>query len=80
MQRAGARPLLICGVNMAKKKIGQIRIELVRSGIGRKPNQRKTLKALGLRKLNQKVVKEANPAVLGMVRTVSHLVNVEEIS
>lgn len=64
---------------MAKKKMKQVKIELVRSGIGRKPNQRATLKALGLRKLNQSVVKEANPAILGMVNTVSHLVKVEEI-
>ena len=65
---------------MAKSKEKQIRIELVRSYIGRKPNQVKTLKALGLRKINQSVVKDANPAILGMVNTVSHLVKVEEIS
>ena len=65
---------------MAKKKSTQIKIELVRSGIGRKPNQRATLKALGLRKINQSVVKDVNPAILGMVNTVSHLVKVEEIS
>ena len=64
---------------MAKKKEKQVKIELVRSGIGRKPNQRATLKALGLRKLNQTVIKDANPAILGMVNTVSHLVKVEEI-
>lgn len=64
---------------MAKKKVGQIKIQLVRSGIGRKPNQRATLKALGLRKISQNVVKEATPAILGMVNTVSHLVKVEEI-
>jgi len=65
---------------MAKKKEKQIRIELVRSFIGRKPNQVKTLKALGIRKINQSVVKDANPAIMGMVNTVSHLVKVEEIS
>ncbi len=64
---------------MAKKKSAQIKIELVRSGIGRKPNQRATLKALGLRKMHQTVVKDANPAIMGMVNTVSHLVKVEEI-
>lgn len=57
----------------------KIRIELVRSLIGQKPAQRKTAKALGLRKINQSVEKEANPAIMGMVRTVSHLVKVEEI-
>lgn len=61
---------------MAKK----IRVKLVRSVIGRKANQRKTVKALGLRKLNSVVEKDVNPAILGMVKTVSHLVEVEEIS
>lgn len=65
---------------MAKKKTKQVKIELIRSGAGRKPNQRATLKALGLRKINSSVVKDANPAILGMVNTVSHLVKVEEIS
>ena len=65
---------------MAKKKTKQVKIELIRSGIGRKPNQRATLKALGLRKMHQSVVKDANPSILGMVNTVSHLVKVEEIS
>ncbi len=64
---------------MAKSNTKQIKIELVRSGLGRKPNQRATLKALGLRKMNQTVIKDANPAILGMVNTVSHLVKVEEI-
>ncbi len=56
-----------------------IRVKLVRSTIGRKPEQRKTVKALGLGKLNSVVEKEASPAVLGMVEAVSHLVEVEEI-
>ncbi|MDC7124455.1 MAG: 50S ribosomal protein L30 [Spirochaetales bacterium] len=64
---------------MAKKSVKKIEIELVRSRFGRKPNQQATLKALGLRKINQKVQKEANPAILGMVNTVSHLVKVEEV-
>lgn len=68
--------LTSCGVKMAKK----IRVKLVRSTIGRKPNQVKTVKALGLRKLNSVVEKDVNPAILGMVNTVSHLVEVEEIS
>ena len=64
---------------MAKKKAKKIRVKLVRSVIGRKPEQRKTVKALGLGKMNSVVEKEANPAVLGMVNAVSHLVEVEEI-
>ena len=58
----------------------KIRVKLVRSTIGRKPEQRKTAKALGLGKLNSVVEKEANPAVLGMVQSISHLVEVEEIN
>lgn len=57
----------------------KLRITLVRSPIGRKPNQRRTVEALGLRKMHQTVEKDANDAVLGMVRTVSHLVKVEEV-
>lgn len=64
---------------MAKKKYPKIRVKLVRSTIGRKPEQRKTAKALGLRKLNSTVEREANDAILGMVRAISHLVEVEEL-
>jgi len=64
---------------MAKKKYPRIRVTLVRSTIGRKPEQRKTVKALGLRKLNSTVERDANDAILGMVRSVSHLVSVEEL-
>ena len=64
---------------MAANKDKTIKIELVRSYIGRKPAQRKTALALGLRKVNQSVVKQATPAILGMVKTISHLVTVEEI-
>ena len=55
-----------------------IEITLVRSLIGRKPNQIATAKALGLTKINQTVEKEANEAILGMVNTIKHLVKVEE--
>lgn len=61
------------------EKVRQIRVSLVRSTIGCKPDQRRTVRALGLRRLNSSVVKAANPAVLGMVRTVAHLVRVEEV-
>ncbi|MCK4542337.1 MAG: 50S ribosomal protein L30 [Spirochaetales bacterium] len=57
----------------------KIRVTLIRSTIGRKPEQKKTVRALGLRKLNQSKEFDANPALLGMVHSVSHLVKVEEI-
>lgn len=60
-------------------KMAQIKITLTKSPIGRKPNQRKTVVALGLGKLQSSVIKEDNPAILGMVNTISHLVTVEEV-
>lgn len=51
-------------------------IKLVKSAHGRKPNQAKTLKALGLSKINQEVTKPDNDAVRGMIATVKHLVEV----
>lgn len=60
---------------MAKK----IEIRLVRSVISEKPEQRATVRSLGLRKINSKTVKDPTPAILGMVRAVQHLVEVKEV-
>jgi large subunit ribosomal protein L30 len=57
----------------------KLEVTLKRSLIGRKPNQVKTAKALGLKKLNQVVVKEDNEAIRGMIKTISHLVEVQEV-
>ncbi len=57
----------------------KLQVKLVKSLIGRKPNQVKTAHALGLKKINQVVVKESNEAILGMIQTIGHLVQVEEI-
>ena len=57
----------------------KIKIRLVRSVIGRKPYQKRTVKALGLGKINSSVEKDANHAILGMVKAIEHLVVVEEI-
>jgi large subunit ribosomal protein L30 len=57
----------------------KIRIRLERSVIGSLPRQRATVRSLGLRKIGSSNELEANPAVLGMVKVVSHLVSVEEI-
>lgn len=56
----------------------QLRITLVNSPIGRPENQRVTVKALGLKKLNQTVEHGDTPQVRGMINKVSHLVKVEE--
>lgn len=64
---------------MAKKKISKVKVTLTRSLIGRKPNQRKTVKALGLGRINSSVDVELNPAIEGMINTISHLIKVEEL-
>lgn len=62
-----------------KAAVGQIRVQLVKSPIGSKPRQVRTVRALGLRRLNSAVVHTATPGILGMVRAVEHLVRVEEV-
>lgn len=57
----------------------RLRIKLVRSMIGTKQNQRDTLKSLGLRKINQAVEQDDTPSIRGMINTVNHLVQVEEV-
>ena len=56
-----------------------LRITQTKSAIGFKANQGKTLKALGLGKIGRTVEQVDNPAVRGMIFTVKHLVEVEEI-
>lgn len=58
--------------------MAKISVKQVKSAIGRTKNQKRTLEALGLKKINQVVVHEATPAILGMVRTVNHMVEVKE--
>ena len=53
-----------------------IKIKQVRSAIKRPAVQKATIKALGFRKLNQVVEHEATPQILGMVKKVSHLIEV----
>ena len=57
--------------------MGKLRITYVRSIIGRPQKHRRIIEALGLRKLNQTVEHQDNPAIRGMVRKVSHLVRME---
>lgn len=59
--------------------MGKIKVTQVRSAIKRTSRQKRTLEALGLRKLHQTIEVEATPQILGMVHMVSHLVEVEEI-
>ena len=58
----------------------KLAITQVRSGIGRKQNQRATLRSLGLRKIRQTVERDDTPQIRGMIHTVRHLVTVEEVN
>lgn len=55
-----------------------IKIQQVRSAIKRPANQKATIKALGFKKLNQIIEKEATPQILGMVKKIQHLIKVVE--
>ncbi|MVP02239.1 MULTISPECIES: 50S ribosomal protein L30 [Paenibacillus] len=59
--------------------MSKLQITLKRSLIGRPETQKKTVQALGLRKLNHSVVQNDNEAIRGMINQVSHLVEVKEI-
>lgn len=58
--------------------MAKIKITQVRSIISRPKDQKLTIRALGLGRINKTVEKEATPQILGMVRKVSHLVSVSE--
>jgi len=57
--------------------MAQIKITLIKSPIGCKPDQRATVTALGLNKLMSTTVKEENDAIKGMIFKVKHLIKVE---
>ena len=61
-----------------KSKPKVLRITLVKSPIGYTQRQKDTVRALGLRRMNQTVEQEDSPAVRGMVAKISHLLRVEE--
>lgn len=56
-----------------------LRIKLIRSKIGRIEKHKKTVEALGLRKVGQVVEKEDNPAIRGMINAVDFMLEVEEV-
>ena len=59
--------------------MAKIKVTQVKSKIRRPQRQKRTLEALGLKKMNQVVEHDASPAISGMVHKVKHLVSVEEI-
>ncbi|MFZ9046770.1 MAG: 50S ribosomal protein L30 [Cyclobacteriaceae bacterium] len=59
--------------------MSKVAITQIRSSIKRSSNQKLTLKALGLGKINRTVEKELNPQIQGMIDKVHHLVQVKEL-
>lgn len=59
--------------------MAKLRITYVKSGIGYAHDQKRTIQALGLRKLNTSVIQNDNPTIRGMIFKVQHLVSVEEV-
>ena len=59
--------------------MAKLKITLVKSPIAWQPKQKKTVEALGLRKLNHSVELEDSPATRGAINKVSHLLKVEEL-
>jgi len=65
---------------MTKKKVAQsLKITQVKSAIGYKEKAKRTLVALGLRRMHQTVVLPDNPAIRGMINTIPYLLKVEEV-
>ena len=59
--------------------MAEVKVRQVRSVIGRKKNQRETLRTLGLKRIGDEVVRKDGPEVRGMLAVVTHLVDVEEV-
>ncbi|HVL25487.1 MAG TPA: 50S ribosomal protein L30 [Thermomicrobiales bacterium] len=59
---------------------GQLRITLVRSTIGRSGDQERAVRSLGLRRINQSVVRTDDPSIRGAINKIRHLVQVEEVA
>ncbi|OLT24837.1 50S ribosomal protein L30 [Kytococcus sp. CUA-901] len=57
-----------------------LKVTQVRSAIGSKPQHRETLRSLGLKRIGHTVEKEDRPEIRGMVKSVTHLVTVEEVN
>jgi large subunit ribosomal protein L30 len=66
-------------MNAARKKVKRLHITLTKSPIGYSYRQKRTVQALGLRRMHQTVEHEDTPVIRGMIDKVQHLVAVEEI-
>ena len=59
--------------------MAQLKIRQVRSAVGGRQNQRNTLRTLGFKRVGDESLREDRPEVRGMIKTVAHLVAVEEV-
>ena len=59
--------------------MGQLKVTQTRSEVGCKQNQRETLRSLGLKRIGDSVVFEARPELVGLAKSIPHLVTVEEV-
>jgi large subunit ribosomal protein L30 len=60
--------------------MARLKVTQVRGVVGRPQGQKDTIRALGLKRIRHSVVKEDRPEIRGMIRTVAHLVDVEEVT
>jgi large subunit ribosomal protein L30 len=67
-------------MSAAKKKDKLLRITLTKSPIGYSNRQKRTVRALGLRRMHQTVEQKDSSAIRGMITKVKHLVTVEEVN
>ncbi|WP_146340982.1 50S ribosomal protein L30 [Nesterenkonia sp. NBAIMH1] len=61
-----------------KPSDAQLKVTQIKSTIGAKPAHRETVRSLGLKRIHHTVVRQADPATVGMLNAVKHLVKVEE--
>jgi large subunit ribosomal protein L30 len=59
--------------------VARLRVTLVRSTIGKKPDHRATIKALGLKKIGSVVEHEDTPQIRGMINKVNYMLKIEEV-
>ena len=62
-----------------KTEYPKIKIKLIKSIIGRSDRQQATVKGLGLRKINSEVIREKRPEILGMIKKIEFMLQVEEV-
>ena len=62
-----------------KTEYPKIKIKLIKSLIGRSDRQQATVKGLGLRKINSEVIREKRPEILGMIKKIEFMLQVEEV-